>query len=64
MYIIELEKGIWLAPWEGDPGRTLKKENARRFRTKKEANRMLIMALLMRQFKGSRVINLGESNEF
>ena len=23
MYVVELEPGVWIAPWEGDPGRTL-----------------------------------------
>ena len=30
-YIIQLEKGVFLADWEGDPGRTLKREIAKRF---------------------------------
>ena len=33
MFIVELEKGVWLAPWEGDPGRTLVKESAKKFNT-------------------------------
>lgn len=31
MYIVELEEGVWLATWQGDPGRTLVKESARQF---------------------------------
>jgi hypothetical protein len=27
-YIIEFEKGVYYAGWDGDPGRTLKIENA------------------------------------
>ena len=30
-HIIELQPQCWIAPWEGDPGRTLKKENAKVF---------------------------------
>lgn len=26
-----LEKDVWIADWKGDPGRTLKKENAKEF---------------------------------
>ena len=40
-YIIELEKGLWLADGEGDPPRTLRSENARRFPSALMANDML-----------------------
>ena len=30
-FIIELEPGVYVAPWLGDPGRTTTKENAKRF---------------------------------
>ena len=40
-YIIELEKGVWLADGEGDPPRTLRAENARRFPNVFMANDML-----------------------
>lgn len=33
MYIVEFEEGCWAAPWSGDPGRTLVKDNAKRFKT-------------------------------
>ena len=32
-FIVELCAGVWLAPWSGDPGRTLKRENAKVFKT-------------------------------
>jgi hypothetical protein len=64
MYIVELEKGVWLAPGDGDPSRTLKKENAKQFRTTSSANRALKNALQFgREFVGSRVINLKESTK-
>lgn len=31
MWIIEFEEGVWIAEWEGDPPRTLVKNNARNF---------------------------------
>lgn len=39
-YIVEFENArhhFWLAPWEGDPGRTLLKCNAQQFDTKDDA---------------------------
>jgi len=38
-YIVELETGVWLAPWDGDPGRTTVKENAKRFDERLDALR-------------------------
>lgn len=40
-YIIEFEDGVYYAGWEGDPGRTLKKENAMTFKTERMANKIL-----------------------
>lgn len=40
-YVIQLEPGVWVAPWDGDPGRTLVKENAYRFRSRAAANRAI-----------------------
>ena len=36
-YIVEIEPKVYLAPWAGDPGRTLSKPNARRFKTVRSA---------------------------
>jgi len=33
MWIVEIDEGVWLAPWQGDPGRTLVKESAKRYKT-------------------------------
>lgn len=32
-YILELEPGVFKAPWQGDPGRTLVSASAQRFAT-------------------------------
>jgi hypothetical protein len=45
MYIVEIEDGVWLAPWEGDPGRTQIKERARRYATLKGAKIALGLAI-------------------
>jgi len=40
MYVIEIKSGsepMWVAPWEGDPPRTLKIENAKTFKSEKDA---------------------------
>jgi hypothetical protein len=31
LWVVQLYDGVWIAPWSGDPGRTTKKENAKRF---------------------------------
>lgn len=46
MFIIKFEnQDCWIAPWEGDPGRTLNRKSARQFKTedsaKKCADRMM-----------------------
>ncbi len=56
MYIVELEFGVWLAPWDGDPGRTLKKESARKFHTKADANYYLTQARMYRPFEFAKVV--------
>ena len=48
--IVMLERGVWLANWEGDPARTLKIDNAKRFKTKKAASAALKKARKYRPF--------------
>ena len=55
MYIIELEKGVWLAPWEGDPGRTLDINKAKIFHNKQDAEKALKDARQYRPFVGGGV---------
>ena len=40
-YVVQLCFECWLAPWDGDPGRTCKIENARRFSSRKQAEAAL-----------------------
>jgi len=47
---VELEPGVWIADWEGDPGRTLLKTNAKKFKTREEAERALAEAREYRPF--------------
>lgn len=40
-YVVELEPGVWLAPWSGDPGRTCVEADAVRFASVSEATEAL-----------------------
>jgi len=53
-YIVELEKGVWLATDPGDPPRTLVKEYAKQY-TKAGAYVALGRARKLRPFKNARV---------
>ena len=45
-YIVELEKGVWKADIQGDPGRTIVKRNAKKFKTKIGAEISLSKSIL------------------
>lgn len=49
-WIVELEPGCWLAPWDGDPGRTLVKDCAKVFPSKKAAEDALDRASDFREW--------------
>jgi len=57
-FIVELEPGCWLAPWDGDPGRTLTLQNAESFESPGDASRALSVAQAFRPFKGGKVVGL------
>ena len=48
--VIRLEEGVWLADGEGDPPRTLKKENAKVFNSNADAKNALHAAREFRMF--------------
>ncbi len=56
-WLVKLEDGVWLAPWRGDPGRTLIIGNARRFRSQAAAHRALAGSLRFRGFEGAQVVS-------
>ena len=56
MYIVELEPGVWLAPWGGDPGRTVLRCSARNFKREHLACNALERARRFRKFENARVI--------
>ena len=41
-FIIQLSETSWIADWEGDPGRTLKLQNAQLFNSHDSAKRKLV----------------------
>lgn len=47
-WIVELEKGVWLAPVSGDPGRTLVPAHAKRFSSLKAAEAAIRRAQKLR----------------
>lgn len=60
-YIIEFEKGVYFCDVEGDPGRTLKIDSAKKFSRKHDAERSLEKSKRdypFRNYDNSRVILL------
>lgn len=58
MYIVELHEGVWIATWDGDPGRTLKKENAKQYGNFKQAEMELFWARKYRPFKEAKIVKI------
>ena len=63
MYAIELEKGVYIAPWTGDPPRTLVLDNAKTYKTKSEAYKDIAKALKYRNFKSLKIIELKKGSK-
>ncbi len=55
MFVVELEDGVWLAPWTGDPGRTLDQYSARKFVTIRWALSALKIARKFRAFPNAKI---------
>lgn len=53
--IVELEEGVWLAPWDGDPGRSIVEDNAKKFPTRSTAKRALKKAQELRPFSNAKL---------
>ncbi len=54
-WIVELERETWIAPWSGDPGRTVVIRNARKFGSKRSAELALRKARGFRPFKNATI---------
>jgi len=50
MYIVELEEGVFIADFEGDPGRTKVIHNAKKYGSRKKAEKALSEARFYRPF--------------
>jgi hypothetical protein len=57
-FIVQLEEGVWIAEWDGDPGRTLDRNHAKPFDSFKAAKVALKMAREFRDFPTARIKNL------
>ena len=49
-FIVEIERDVWLADWEGDPSRTLDIRTAKLFKSERAANLALKRARQYRPF--------------
>ena len=47
-YTVRIGENCWLAPWHGDPGRTIVKENARVFCSRQAADKAIKAAYKFR----------------
>lgn len=55
-YIVELEPGVWVAPWSGDPGRTCVRTSARIFVGRISALAAIERAREYRPFPNARLV--------
>jgi hypothetical protein len=61
-FIVELEDGVYLAAWNGDPGRTLVKSSAKRFKAYAQAQFALLGARNYRPFERAKIIPTGQES--
>ena len=54
-HIVEIEEGVWLAQWSGDPGRTLSRKSAQRFKGQGAAKGALTRARKHRPFNRAKI---------
>jgi hypothetical protein len=57
-YIVEIESGVYLAPWKGDPGRTLNLASAKVFTGIQRATLALARARGYSDFKDARLLEV------
>ncbi len=60
LWIVQLEPGVWLSPWHGDPGRTTDHERAVRFLTFTAAETALERAREYRPFEHASILPVPE----
>lgn len=59
-WTVELEPGVWIAPWEGDPGRTVLPVHAKKFISRAAALRALADAVEYRLFARAKILRSEE----
>jgi hypothetical protein len=59
-FIVQLEPGVWLANWCGDPGRTCVEAGALRLRSLASAERELAGARKYRPFVDAQIVELDQ----
>ena len=52
-YIVQIEEGIYLAPWSGDPGRTCRETSAKQYKDIAAATYALARARKYNEFLGA-----------
>lgn len=57
-YVVMLETGVYLAEWEGDPGRTIETKNAKQFKNLEDAMKAMGEAKAMRPFPHACVMEM------
>jgi hypothetical protein len=60
LWIVQLERGVWLSPWHGDPGRTTELQHAMRFSTFTAAEDALKQAREYRPFENASILPVPE----
>jgi hypothetical protein len=61
VFIVQIETDCWLAPWQGDPGRTLVRKGAKRYNTHLSAERALRTAKMRfpnRDFSRAKIVTV------
>lgn len=58
MFAVELDPGVWIAPWDGDPGRTLRLKNAQVYGSAMSAMDALDAARKYRPFERAAIFKV------
>lgn len=58
-FVVRLHQGCWLAPWAGDPGRTLVRDSARLYESQRSAGLALRRARQCRPFPNALIQRVG-----
>lgn len=62
-WIVELEPGVWLAEWSGDPGRTTQREYAKEYSSEAAAINARARARRLRKLPNARLVCVSKQEE-